>query len=114
MGCERATLRESTKTLERERSNEMTDEERIRRTQMMVGAIAVEIDGELLNALGDIAGRIPDEDLKERLAAYVVITALASDSEQRRVEVSAAVMISLLVEIRRWRERYPEPSQPVQ
>jgi hypothetical protein len=92
----------------------MTDEERVRRGHMILGAVAVEIDGDLLNTLGDIAGQIPDEEVKERLAAYVVITALASNSEERRVEVSAAVMISLLTEIRRWRARYRDTDQPTQ
>jgi post-segregation antitoxin (ccd killing protein) len=91
----------------------MTDEER-RKAHMVVGALAVQIDGDLLNKLGDVAGQISDEEVKERLAAYVIITALASDKAERTVEVSATVMISLLAEIRRWRARYRVPEQPVQ
>ena len=81
---------------------------------MIVGALAVEIDGDLLNKLGDVAGQIPDEEVKERLAAYVVIAALGSDKAERTVEVSATAMISLLAEIRRWRQRYRDIEKPVQ
>jgi hypothetical protein len=91
----------------------ITDEKK-KAVETMLDAMAFEMSGDALNALSDIAGQIPDEDLAQRLAAYVVIAALANDKAARTVEVSATVMISLLAEIRRWRERYRVAEQPVQ
>jgi hypothetical protein len=91
----------------------ITDEEK-QKAEWIIEKIAVEITGDILDSLGEVTGQIPDEDVKQRLGAYLVIAALSQNPRDLQVEVSATIMISLLAEVRRWRERYRDPDRPIQ